>query len=99
MSTIQRTIGADGLVDMMGKRKQPTLRDHLPRITIPLLVIDGAKDTLVRVEDSVDIATYAPNAQLVLYADDDHCAIKNAEAWFGLAVRFLREQLATSVSP
>lgn len=97
VSTIQRTIGAGGLVDMMGKVKQLTLRDHLPRITLPLLVINGAKDTLVRVEDSVDIATYAPNAQLVLYADDDHCAMKNAEAWFGLAVRFLREQLATPV--
>lgn len=95
VSTIQRTIGAGSLLDMIGKVRKLSLRDHLPRITIPLLVINGADDTLVRVEDSIDIATYAPNAQLVLYADDDHCAMKNAEAWFDLGVRFLREELGT----
>lgn len=98
VSTIQRTVGAGGLLDMIGKIKQLSLRDHLSRIGIPLLVLNGADDTLVRVEDSIDIATYAPNAKLVLYADDDHCAMKNAEAWFDLAVRFLRDELGATVT-
>lgn len=93
VSTIRQTIGASGLLDMVGKLKALSLRELLPRIEIPLLVINGADDSLVKVEDSIDIATYAPNAQLVLYADDDHCAMKNGVEWFDRSVAFLLANL------
>jgi esterase FrsA len=94
VETIRSTVGATSLLDMVRKLSALSLRDHYRRIDIPLLVINGADDTLVRVEDSIEIATYAPDAQLVLYADDDHCAMQNEAEWFDLCIRFLRTHVA-----
>ncbi|WP_431972659.1 alpha/beta hydrolase family protein [Nocardia sp. bgisy134] len=96
VSTIRRTVGATSVPDMVGKLSALSLRDHLRRIEIPLLVVNGADDSLCRVEDSIDIATYAPNAQLVLYADDDHCAMKHEPEWLDLCIRFFRTHLAAA---
>jgi esterase FrsA len=60
---------------------------------IPLLVVNGAHDTLADTQDSIDLAIGAPYGQLVLYADDDHCAMGHAEQWSELSTRFLREHL------
>ena len=96
IDTIRNTLGANSLQDTMRKASALSLRDHYPRIKIPLLVINGADDTLVRVEDSIEIATYAPDAQLVLYADDDHCAMHHEDEWFELAMRFFHAHLTDS---
>jgi len=93
VSTIRSTIGATSLLDMVRKLSALSLRDYYRRIAIPLLVINGANDTLVSVQDSIEIATYAPHAQLVLYADDDHCAPRHGIEWFDLSIEFLRTYL------
>ncbi|MGW4245844.1 alpha/beta hydrolase family protein [Nocardia sp. NPDC004722] len=99
VSTLRHATGASGTVDLLRRLRGMSLRDHYRRIEIPLLVINGANDTLVSTQDSIDIAIGAPDAQLVLYADDDHCAMGHAVQWSELSVRFLREHLLPTGAP
>ncbi|WP_415973849.1 alpha/beta hydrolase family protein [Rhodococcus sp. 077-4] len=93
VSTLIKTLGATGIADLAHKTSKLSLRHRYRDIEIPLLVINGAQDTLASTRDSLELAVDAPNAQLVLYADDDHCAMGNAERWSALSTRFLREHL------
>lgn len=72
-----------------------SLAEHYRKIEIPFLVINGAHDTLISTQDSIDIAIGAPHAQLVLYDGDDHCAMGHAEEWSELSTGFLRDHLFT----
>jgi pimeloyl-ACP methyl ester carboxylesterase len=72
--TMANTTHASSTVDLAKKLRALSLKERYPRITVPLLVINGDTDTLASTQDSIDIATYAPNALLKLYPDDDHCA-------------------------
>jgi esterase FrsA len=93
VSTLSRTVGASSTVDLSRKLASLSLAQHYRKIPIPLLVINGARDTLASTRDSIDLAVEAPNAQLVLYADDDHCAMGHAEHWSELSTRFLHDHL------
>ncbi|MFE3194557.1 alpha/beta hydrolase family protein [Nocardia sp. NPDC059240] len=99
VSTLRHATGATGTTDLMRRLRGMSLRDHYRRIEIPILVINGANDTLISTQDSIDIAVGAPDAQLVLYADDDHCAMGHAVQWSELSVRFLREHLLPAGTP
>ncbi|RDI51657.1 alpha/beta hydrolase family protein [Nocardia mexicana] len=94
VSTLSNTLGAGNTADLARRLRNLSLTELCRRIEIPLLVINGARDTLVSTRDSIDIAIDAANAQLVLYADDDHCAMGNAEHWSALTARFLADHLA-----
>lgn len=91
--TLLNTLGATSPLDLSRKLAEFPLADLCSEISAPLLVINGAHDTLVDTQDSIDIAAKAPDALLVLYAGDDHCAMGNAEHWWPLAARFLRDHL------
>ncbi|MEU1998787.1 alpha/beta hydrolase [Nocardia gamkensis] len=93
VSTLMRTVGAADTAELSKKLKALSLAHHYRRIEMPLLVVNGARDTLASTQDSIDLAVEAPNAQLVLYADDDHCAMGNAEHWSSLTADFLRNHL------
>jgi esterase FrsA len=93
ISALIRTLGATGILDLARKTSKMSLRHRYRDIDIPLLVINGAADTLASTRDSIELAVDAPNAELVLSADDDHCAMGNAEHWSALSTRFLREHL------
>ena len=93
LSTLSRALGATSTAGLLRKVSKLSLRQLYRDIGIPLLVINGAQDTLASTRDSIDLAVAAPNAQLVLYADDDHCAMGNAEHWSLLSTRFLCEHL------
>ncbi|MEU2253540.1 alpha/beta hydrolase [Nocardia xishanensis] len=95
VSTLRSATAATSLSDLSRKLAKLSLAQHYRKIPIPLLVINGAHDTLVSTQDSIDIAIGAPHAQLVLYAGDDHCAMGHAEQWSALSMRFLREHLLT----
>jgi esterase FrsA len=95
MSTFRDTIAATSTADMSRKLAELSLAQHYRNIQIPLLVINGARDTLISTQDSIDIAIGAPHAQLVLYDGDDHCAMGHAEEWSELSMRFVRDQLVT----
>ena len=98
VSTLCNTLGATGTADLSRKVSKLSLRQSYCDISIPLLVINGARDTLASTRDSIDLAIDAPNAQLVLYADDDHCAMGNAEQWSALSTRFLCDHLLPPAS-
>jgi esterase FrsA len=95
MSTFRDTIAATSMADMSRKLTELSLAQHYRNIQIPLLVINGAHDTLISTQDSIDIAIGAPHAQLVLYDGDDHCAMGHAEQWSELSMRFVRDHLVT----
>jgi esterase FrsA len=95
VSTLRNTTAATSMADMSRKLAKFSLAQHYRRIEIPLLVINGARDTLISTQDSIDLAVGAPHAQLVLYDGDDHCAMGHAEHWSELSTRFLRDHLLT----
>ncbi len=64
------------------------------RIEIPLLVINGDRDTLLGTKDSVLLATRAPRGLLKLYEDDDHCAMGHCREWLDLTFAWLRSQFS-----
>ncbi|MFD6454683.1 MULTISPECIES: alpha/beta hydrolase family protein [unclassified Nocardia] len=97
VSALVSTLGARGPADLSSKLATFSLAQHYRRIDIPLLVINGARDTLASTQDSIDIAIAAPDAQLVLYAEDDHCAMGHAEQWTALSTKFLRDHLRVGV--
>lgn len=68
-------------------------RDRLPHIKIPLLAINGEHDTLLSTQDTVDLADTAPNATLLLYPDDDHCAMGHYRQWLDHSQDRLRKHL------
>ncbi|MFF2551198.1 alpha/beta hydrolase family protein [Nocardia sp. NPDC058058] len=98
ISTLSATLGASGTLDLTRKLAKLSLAQLYRRIDCPLLVINGERDTLASTQDSIDIAVGAPNAQLVLYAEDDHCAMGNAEHWSALSATFLREHLTAPIA-
>jgi esterase FrsA len=95
VSTLRNTTGAASMADMSRKLAKFSLAQHYRDIGIPLLVINGAHDTLISTQDSIDLAIGAPHAQLVLYDGDDHCAMGHADQWSELSTRFLRDHLLT----
>jgi len=70
-----------------------SLRDRYASIPIPLLVINGDNDTLLSTRDSVELADGAPQGELKLYPDDDHCAMGHYREWLEFSQRWLGEQL------
>jgi esterase FrsA len=93
ISAMRRTLGATSMPDLSRKLGTFSLANRYRDMRIPLLVVNGAHDTLADTQDSIDLAIGAPYGQLVLYADDDHCAMGHAEQWSELSTRFLREHL------
>lgn len=98
VSTLRNATGSASIHEMAGKLRKLSLAHLYRHIDVPLLVINGANDTLLSTQDSIDIAIGASEAQLVLYADDDHCAMGHGEQWSALSVRFLREHLVVGQS-
>lgn len=96
--TLLNTLGAKNPIDLSRKLSDFALTELCSKISAQLLVINGARDTLVDTQDSIDIAAAAPDALLALYAGDDHCAMGNAEHWSPLAARFLRDHLSGPIS-
>lgn len=90
------------LLNVTGARTLPGLGMQLQalslqglyrQIRIPLLVINGERDTLLSTQDSIDLAAGAPQATLKLYPDDDHCAMGHYREWLDLSQAWLKEHL------
>lgn len=75
LSALSATFGARNLLDLGAKVRGLSIKNDYGRIDIPLLVINGDTDTLASTQDSVDLAEAAPYGELLLYPDDDHCAM------------------------
>jgi esterase FrsA len=93
LQTLRNTTGATSLVDLGRRLHALSLEALYPDITVPLLVINGDTDTLVSTQDTVDLANAVPNSELVLYPDDDHCAMGHYTEWLGYSVDWLQRHL------
>jgi len=93
LHALAKTVGAAHPIDLMGKLKALSIRDRYRHITIPLLVINGDRDTLMSTQDSADLAQAAENASLLLYPDDDHCAMGHYRQWLDYSQGWLLDQL------
>ena len=98
LHALANTVGAAHPIDLMGKLKALSIRDRYRDITIPLLVINGDHDTLMSTQDSVDLADAAADASLLLYPDDDHCAMGHYRQWLDYSQRWLLGQLTATAS-
>jgi esterase FrsA len=87
--------GARTLPSLGMKLQALSLQGLYRQIRIPLLVINGERDTLLSTQDSVDLAEGAPQATLKLYPDDDHCAMGHYREWLDLSQAWLKEHLTT----
>ncbi|MVU77189.1 alpha/beta hydrolase [Nocardia sp. ET3-3] len=93
ISTFRQTLGANSPLDLSRKLANLSLADRYRDIEIPILVVNGANDSLASPQDSIDLAAGAVRGQLALYADDDHCAMGHAVLWEELSTQFLRQHL------
>ncbi len=91
---LARTLGVTNPVALVGALHRLSIRDRYADITIPLLAINGTHDTLLSTQDTVDLADAAAEATLLLYPNDDHCAMGHYRQWLDHSQNWLREHLA-----
>jgi esterase FrsA len=96
LHALAKTVGAAHPIDLMGKLKALSIRDRYRHIIIPLLVINGDHDTLMSTQDSVDLADAAENASLLLYPDDDHCAMGHYRQWLDYSQQWLLDHFTAT---
>ncbi len=99
INALADTLDARNPVQLLRALRALSIKDLYSHITIPLLVINGDRDTLLSTQDSVDIADAAPHATLLLYPDDDHCAMRHYREWLDHSQHWLRTTLTTDVGP
>lgn len=93
LETLRNSTGATGLADLGRRLHALSLKAGYPDIKVPLLVINGDADTLVSTQDSVDLADAVPNSELILYPNDDHCAMGHYSEWLATSVDWLQRHL------
>jgi pimeloyl-ACP methyl ester carboxylesterase len=68
------------------------VRERLPEIACPTLVVWGARDLLISVRDAAEFERLIPNARKVVYEDTGHMAMLERPAAFNaLLGEFLAE--------
>ena len=70
--TIQVRSGAASEPQARAKAAELTLEDAAGRISLPLLVVGGARDRIVPAYHQERLAKEAPGAELLMYADGSH---------------------------
>jgi esterase FrsA len=88
LSTMVNTTGALNNIDLGKKLHELDISHLYAEITQPCLVINGEKDTLISTQDSIDLAQ-GSGGSLVLYPDDDHCAMGHYSEWSELVQQWL----------
>jgi pimeloyl-ACP methyl ester carboxylesterase len=85
-----RGSGKPGFVPAMDALTSYPIRDRLPEIKAPTLVVWGEKDPLVPVRDAWEFGRLIPDARVVVYEDTGHVAMLERPAAFnGLLEDFL----------
>jgi esterase FrsA len=93
ISAIADTLGATNPVALLRRLRALSIRDRYADIRIPLLAINGDHDTLLSTQDTVDLGELVPGATLMLYPDDDHCAMRHYREWLDHSQQWLATQL------
>lgn len=98
IKALLNTTGATSLIDLGCKLKALSLNERYGQIKVPLLVINGDRDTLLSTQDSIDLARGAQQGTLKLYPDDDHCAMGHYNDWLDLSQAWLRNHLVADAN-
>ena len=88
------------------ERELVDVRDRLPHLTVPTLVLHSKDDRMMERERGLAIASAIPNARLVLLESENHIVLSDEPAWqtfLAEVTAFLaperREQLSPALSP
>jgi pimeloyl-ACP methyl ester carboxylesterase len=88
-----RGSGKPGFVDALDALTGYPIRDRLPEIACPTLIVWGSKDRIVPVRDAFEFERLIPDSRKVIYADTGHVAMLERPAAFNaLLDRFLAER-------
>jgi pimeloyl-ACP methyl ester carboxylesterase len=88
-----RGSGKAGFVPALDALTSYPIRDRLPEIACPTLIVWGAKDWLVPVGDADEFARLIPNARKVVWPETGHMAMLERPAAFNrLLAAFLAEE-------
>ncbi len=97
LEALKAVTGSRALLTMSHRLRTLSLRRRYRDVRVPLLVVNGDHDTLLSTQDSVDLAAQAPGASLLLYPDDDHCAMGHYRDWLDASQEWLVQHLAPEV--
>lgn len=87
-----RGSGKPGFIDAMDALTSYPIRDRLPEINAPTLIVWGEKDPLVPVRDAWEFGRLIPGSRVVVYEDTGHVAMLERPAAFnGLLKDFLED--------
>jgi len=98
LGALADTLGAGHPLDLVRKLAALSIKDRYRDIAMPLLVINGDNDTLMDTQDSIDLAAAAPHGTVLLYPDDDHCAMGHYREWLDHSQHWLIEQLVPAAN-
>jgi pimeloyl-ACP methyl ester carboxylesterase len=85
-----RGSGKPGFVPALDALTSYPIRDRLPEIAVPTLVVWGTKDPLIPVRDAWEFGKLIPGSRVVVYEDTGHVAmLERPEAFNGLMKEFL----------
>jgi pimeloyl-ACP methyl ester carboxylesterase len=88
-----RGSGKPGFVDALDALTDYPIRDRLPEIACPTLIVWGADDKLVPVRDADEFERLIPDSRKVVFEDTGHVAmLERPEAFNELLARFLAEE-------
>jgi pimeloyl-ACP methyl ester carboxylesterase len=88
-----RGSGKAGFVPALDALTSYPIRDRLPEIACPTLIVWGTKDWLVPVRDAEEFARLIPNARKVVWSQTGHMAMLERPAAFNrLLAAFLAEE-------
>lgn len=93
LTTLAEVTGARHPIDLVRRLRRLATLDLAERIDVPLLVVNGADDSLADARDSRDLAEAAPLGELLLYPGDDHCAMGHYDDWLAHTVDWLAVRL------
>ena len=79
---IMRGSGADGFSDALGALWDYKLREHLPEIEAPTLIVWGSHDPLVRLQHAFELERLIEHSRVIVFPDTGH------EAMFERPARF-----------
>jgi pimeloyl-ACP methyl ester carboxylesterase len=87
-----RGAGKPGFIQALQSILEYDVRERLPEIACPTLIVWGEKDLLIGVRDSEEFERLIPNARRVVYPDTGHTAMLERPAAFNaLLAEFLAE--------
>jgi pimeloyl-ACP methyl ester carboxylesterase len=81
-----RGSGKPGFVDAIDALTSYPIRDRLPSISAPTLVVWGAKDPLIPARDAWEFGRLIPASRVVVYEDTGHVAMLERPAAFNALV-------------